>query len=96
MLFEVKRQCLEIGKCTLRSNKPQLHQLAGRVVNKHQKRAGRPTVLKPSMLGPINLHQFTISLASQLRLMKRPPLLPRKPYASILHPFAQRLTRDCV
>ncbi|MNV25674.1 hypothetical protein D3C71_1167790 [compost metagenome] len=95
MLFKVKRKRLEIGKSALRSNKPQLHQLSGRIVDEDQQRARRATVLKPAVLGAVDLHQFTISLAPQPRLMKRPPLFSRKPDASILHPLTQRLTRDC-
>ncbi|MCY1239053.1 hypothetical protein D9M72_518260 [compost metagenome] len=45
------------------------------------------------MLGSIDLHQFTVGLAPQPRLMKRPPLLARQPQAGRRHPLAQGLAR---
>ena len=65
---------MEIGKRRLALDKLQMHQPAGRVVDKHQQSTLRPTILEPPMLAAVNLHQFADALAPRPRLMN--PLLP--------------------
>src|SRR5437899_4855193 len=59
MALQIALQSLEIGKRALGWDKAKLHQSAGGVIDEHQKRAGRRTVLKPAMLRTIDLHQLT-------------------------------------
>jgi len=47
---------------------------------------GVTAILKPTMLGSIDLHQFAIGLAPQSWLMERPSLLARQPQAGLRHP----------
>src|ERR1700746_948165 len=61
--FQISAGRLEIGKGRLAFDKLQMHQTAGRIVNKHQQGALRPAVLEPVMLAAIDLHQFANALA---------------------------------
>src|ERR1700674_2534433 len=54
--LQIALQSLEIGKRALGWDKAKLHQSAGRVIDEHQKRAGRRTVLKPAMLRTVDLN----------------------------------------
>src|SRR5215472_17857345 len=86
MLVAVKRNRLapglqisagrvEIGKGRLALDKLQMHQPAGRVVNKHQQGALRSASLEPPMLAAVDLHQLADALAPRSRLMDALALL---------------------
>lgn len=69
--------CLEIGARGTkvvergpRSDKAQQHQPAGSVVDESQQRAGRPAILKPGVLGAVNLHQLANAVAAPARLVR--------------------------
>src|SRR5215471_15991190 len=55
---------MEIGKGRLALDKLQMHQSAGRVVDKHQQGALRPTILEPPMLAAVDLNQFANTRAA--------------------------------
>src|SRR5215467_5727488 len=46
-----------------RGDEPQLYQPARRITHKSQQRAWRTTVLKPGVLGAMDLHQFAQAIA---------------------------------
>src|SRR6516164_1985174 len=60
---------MKIGKGRLALDKLQMHQPAGRIVDKYQQGALRPPVLEPPMLAAIDLHQFADTLAPRPRLV---------------------------
>jgi len=58
----------------------QLHQAAGRVVDVHQQRAARATVLEPLVVAAIDLHQLAEAFAPRpRRLCAHPPCHPSLP-----------------
>jgi hypothetical protein len=72
-----------------------MHQPAGRIVDEDEQRALRPAILKPPMLAPVDLHQFTDALASATRLVDAfAALLALKPQPVGHHPLAHRLAAD--
>ena len=89
---------MEIGKGRLALDKLQMHQSAGRVVDKHQQSALRPAVLEPPMLAAVDLHQFANALAPRPWLVNPLALLAITPQPGFDHPLAQRFTtnRDAV
>ena len=58
MLFDIEPRRLEITEGRLGRGQVQGHQAAGRVVNKHQQRAGRRALLKPAMIAAVDLDQL--------------------------------------
>src|ERR1700753_3884716 len=72
--LQIGARRMEIGERRLALDKLQMHQPAGRVVDKHQQGALRPAVLEPPMLAAVDLHQFANTVAARTRLMN--PLLP--------------------
>src|SRR6266404_1060630 len=56
MVLQIALQSLEIGKRALGWDKAKLHQSAGGVIDEHQKRAGRRTVLEPAMVRTVDLN----------------------------------------
>ena len=88
---------MEIVERILRSGEPQMQQLAGSVIDVDKQGAFGAAVLEPPVMLPIDLDQFTETIASAARLEN--PLLalaPRDPYAGLGHPFAQRLLADAI
>ena len=86
---------MEIGESRLTLDKLQMHQPAGRVVDKHQQGALRPAVLEPPMLAAVDLHQFANALAPRPRLVDAFALLAIAPQPVGDHPLAQRFTTNC-
>ena len=85
--FQISAGRMEIGESRLALDKLQMHQPAGRVINKHQQGALRSTIFEPPMLAAIDLHQFADTLASVAGLMNLvPPLLAISPNPSLDHP----------
>jgi len=65
----------------------EVHQPAGRVVNKDKQCALRAPVLEPPMLAAIDLHQFTDAFASIARLVDGlSPLLAIESQPGFDHP----------
>ena len=58
MTLQIELQCLEIVERVLRSGKPQMQQLAGRVVDIDEQGAFGPAVLEPPVMRPVDLHQL--------------------------------------
>ena len=71
-----------------------MHQLAGRVVDKHQQGALRPTVFEPPMLAAVDLHQLADTLAPRPRLVNLLALLAITPQPGFDHPLTQRFTAN--
>src|ERR1700682_3282023 len=88
MLRKVALQRLKICKGALRGDKAQLHQRAGRIVDKDQKRAGGRPILKPAVLRTVDLDQFANMLTAMTRLLDTPARGPRQPDAGLPHPSA--------
>lgn len=49
----------------------QHHQLAGRIIEEHQQRTRRAAILKPAVLGAIDLYKLAISFTAQSWLIER-------------------------
>ena len=81
---------MEIGKGRLARDKLQMHQPAGRVVDKYQQGAWRPAILKPPMLATVDLHQLANALAPRPRLVDAFALLTIAPQPGFDHPLAHR------
>ena len=79
MGLKIALEGLEVGKGTLRGHEPQLHELAGRIVDEDEQRAGVGTILEPAMLAAIDLDQLAQGLAAQPRLIKASALLAGEP-----------------
>ena len=89
---EITVKRFEVGVRALAGHGPQLHELAGGVVDEHQQGAGLAALLKPAMVAPIDLDQLAVTLAPQSRLVERPSLCARQPEAVRHHPSSQRLS----
>src|SRR5271165_5127252 len=85
---------MEIGESRLALDKLQMHQPAGRVVDKHQQGALRPAVFKPPVLAAVDLHQFADTLTPRARLVNPLALLAIAPQPRLDHPLAQRFTTN--
>ena len=101
--FEVNAGRVEIGeepapgwnRGRLALHKLQMHQPAGRVIDKHQQGALRPAVLEPPMLAAVDLHQLADALAPRPRLMNPPLPLPAiQPQPVGDHPLPQGLAGE--
>src|ERR1041384_7259320 len=83
---------MEIRERRLALDKPQMHQPARRIVDKHQQRALRPAILKPPMLAAVDLNQLADALAPRTGLMNPfQALLAINPQPLPDHPLAPRL-----
>jgi hypothetical protein len=60
---------LEIAESRLGRGEVQGHQTAGRVINKHQQRAGRCTLFKPAMIAAVDLNQLAQARTTISRLV---------------------------
>jgi hypothetical protein len=78
MVSEITVQRFEVRVGALAGHEPQLHELAGGVVDEHQQGARIAALLKPAMVTPIDLNQFAVTLAPQSRLVERPSLTRSK------------------
>ena len=85
---------MEIGKRRLALDKLQMHQPAGRVVDKHQQGALWPAVFEPPMLATIDLDQFADTVAPRSRLVNLLALLTIAPQPGFDHPLAQCFTAN--
>ena len=54
--FKIGPRRMEVGKGRLTLDKLEVHQPAGRIVDEHEQRALRPTILKPPVLATVDLH----------------------------------------
>src|SRR5215469_6576504 len=78
---------MERGKGGLALDELEVHQPAGRVVNKDKQCALRAAVLEPPMLAAIDLHQFADAFAAIARLVDGlSPLLAIEPQPGFNHP----------
>jgi len=90
--LEVFARSLEVVEGRFRLDELQVHQAAGGVVDIDQQRALRTAVLKPPVLGAVDLHKLTQAIASSAGLMDAlQPVLPPNPKAGLDHPLPQRL-----
>jgi hypothetical protein len=74
-------------------HEPRLHEPAHGVVDEHRERADRRVILRPAVIGGVDLHQLAQALVTQARLVKRPALTARQPQPVLNHPGPQRLAR---
>src|SRR4051794_9319890 len=73
-------------------SKLQMHQPAGGIIDEHQQRALRPTILKPPMLVAVDLNQLADAVAPRTGLVNPfQALLAVNPQPIRDHPLAQRL-----
>jgi hypothetical protein len=85
--LKVRPGRMKIGKGGLALDELEVHQPAGRVVNKDQQCALRAAVLEPPMLAAIDLHQFADAFAAIARLVDGlSPLLAIEPQPGFDHP----------
>ena len=92
MRLEILARRLEVVESRFRLDELQVHQAAGGVVDINEQRALRPAILKPPMLGTVELHQLTEAIAPRSRLMDAlQPVLTPNPKAGADHPLPQRL-----
>jgi len=54
--LQVRASRIEIGKGRLTFDKLEVHQAAGRIVNEHEQRGLRTTILEPPVLAAVNLN----------------------------------------
>src|SRR5216684_8375751 len=94
MLLQIGADCPEVIKRRFRSDEPQLHQPARRIIHETQQRARRAAILEPGVLRAVDLHQFAQAIAPPARLMRRGETMPTVlPQPICNHPTAQRLAR---
>src|ERR1700749_19509 len=92
--LQISARSMEIGESRLAFDKLQVHQSAGRVVDKHQQGALRSAVLEPPMLAAVDLHQLANALAPRPRLVNASALLAIAPQPVSDHPLSQGLARE--
>jgi hypothetical protein len=95
MRLEIGARRAEIIECRFRGDKSQMHQSAGRVVDKREQGAPRRAVLTPRVFRAVNLHQFANAIAPAAWLMRRGQTMAAvDPQTRRDHPAAQRLAAD--
>jgi hypothetical protein len=78
--LEVGAGRIEIGKGRFPLDKLQVHHPTRRIIDEHQQRALRTTILKPPMLAAVDLHELANALAPGAGLMNAlSPLLAVDP-----------------
>jgi hypothetical protein len=86
---------VEIGKGRLALDKLQVHQPTRRIIDEHEQRALRTTILKPPVLAAVDLHQLANAVAPGAGLMDAlSPLLAITPQPGLDHPQPQGLTTE--
>ena len=85
---------MEISEGRLALDKLQMHQSAGRVVDKHQQSALWSAVLEPPMLTAVDLHQLANAVAPRPRLVDPFALLAIAPQPGFDHPQPQGLPTE--
>lgn len=60
VLLQVKLQSLEVRERAVRAHEAQLHQLARRVVDEDQERAGITAILDSAGFRSVDLHQLAV------------------------------------
>jgi hypothetical protein len=84
-----------LNRGRFRRDELQMHQTAGGVVDIDQQRALQTAVLKPPVLGAVDLHKLTQAIAPRSRLMDAlQPVLSPNPKAGVDHPLPQRLDAE--
>src|ERR1700730_7825997 len=92
MRLEILAGRLEVVEGRFRLDELQMHQAAGGVVDIDEQGGLRAAVLKPPVLGAVDLHKLTQAIASSAGLMDAlQPVLPPNPKAGLDHPLPQRL-----
>ena len=76
--LDVLGRRLEITEGGFRRGEVQGHQLAGGVINKHQQRARRRTVLEPATIAATDLDQLALARAPIPRLVDLGRMLPAR------------------
>lgn len=95
MCLEVFARRLEVVEGRFRLDELQVHQAAGGVVDIDKQRALRTAVLEPPVLGTVDLHQFTETIASSAGLMDAlQPVFPANPNTGADHPLPQGLDAE--
>src|SRR3712207_300617 len=95
MPLKVLARGMEVVKGRLAGDKPEVHQPARGIVDEDQQGAARTAVLKPVVIGAVDLDQFAQAFASVARLMNGlVALLAILPEPGRHHPLAQGLTPD--
>jgi hypothetical protein len=101
--LEILAGCLEVveepapglNRGRFRLDELQMHQAAGGVVDIDQQRALRTAVLEPPVLGTVDLHQFTETIAPSAGLMDAlQPVSPANPNTGTDHPLPQGLDAE--
>src|SRR6516162_8733914 len=93
--FEISTGGMEIGKGRLTLDELQVHQPTRRVVDEHEQRALRATILKPPVLAAIDLHELAKAIAPAAWLMWGGQTMAAvDPQTRRDHPATQRLARD--
>jgi hypothetical protein len=84
-----------LNRGRFRLDELQMHQAAGGVVDIDEHGGLRAAVLEPPVLGTVDLHQLTQTIAPCPRLMNAlQPVLPPNPKAGADHPLPQRLDAE--
>jgi hypothetical protein len=79
MRFEILPRRLEVVEGRFRLDELQVHQAAGGVVDINEQGGLRAAVLEPPVLGAVDLHQLTETIASRPRLVNAlQPVFPAK------------------
>src|SRR5674476_101665 len=94
MAFKISSCRSKIIEGALALDKLQMHQPAGRIVNVDEQGALRTTSLEPPVFRPVDLDQFTHTIATMPRLVNRlqtrPAILPQTGHD---HPLPECLAR---
>src|SRR5712691_627655 len=89
--LQVRARRREVVERGLDLDEAQLHQAPGGVIDVNQERAQRSTLLEPSVLAPVDLHQFAQAFAPVPRLVRpAQSLVSRQPEPCERHPLAER------
>lgn len=75
MRRQIQIQRLEVAERALRRHKPQLHQSAGRIVDKDEQGASGTTILKPAVIRAVKLDQLAQTFSAKTQLVKCPASL---------------------
>ena len=76
MCLDISGHCIHVGEGVLALDHPEVHQLAGRIVDEHQQRALRSAILEPPVLRAIDLDQLATTIAAVARLIGPWPTSP--------------------
>ena len=95
MRLEIFARRLKVVEGRFRLDELQVHQAAGGIVDIDEQGGLRPAILKPPMLGTVDLYQLSQTIASQPRLVDAlQPVFPPNPKTGADHPLPQRLDAE--